>query len=708
MDPNADPSTAVLPLAEEGPGSLDFWRGQITAAQARIDKALPAYRQQMDAYRGQIFDAVSKGDRVPVPKDFSKVERKRAALVFHLPEVTLKALQPDLQSAVAIFQARVNEQLGIDGIDALTMLNEVVFDILCPSGFGVSKIGYEAFVDGTVPIQVGTEPGPPAPLPPGSVLGLSAPPAAAVPIMRQVPRIIHERYYWERVSPAKLLKPATFRGSDYDKAPWLGVEFVIPKHEAIAKGWATEDTKTIAQDERLLILDLDLDGQAVELVRGAELWYRAYAVDPAVKHPEKFRQLVIMDGDDAPVVHRDSPYQRWDPATGKFTAGMIGNPIHVCLTRTLGDSSTPKSDVAMSREQVLELSKGRTQMIQQRDRSIPLRLADIVRLGGPEKFQAILNGDWQALIGVENLEPNNPPIQEVARSAYPREDFTFDQVINRDIDEAWGMGANQVGLETEQGKTATEQAMVQRNSDARLDKERQEVLRFFAKGTVKFAALLQLFDDRQDLVAVLGANAERVLEQWDRTKVQGRWAFEVRPDAGARIDGEQYMKSLLDAFNFLAKDPHINRMELLRPIVSGLKLDPTRAIVEQLPAKPPDAANVSFRFQGDDLDVTSPKWPIIEALLKQSGYQIPDDAIAAAREHAALQASIMAHAGVPMAGPPGPVAPITPVPDGAHPGLTPPAEKLNQHALDETGALPNAPAAARPGGMLPTPRGAQR
>ena len=196
MDPNADPSTAVLPLAEEGPGSLDFWRGQITAAQARIDKALPAYRQQMDAYRGQIFDAVSKGDRVPVPKDFSKVERKRAALVFHLPEVTLKALQPELQSAVAIFQARVNEQLGIDGIDALTMLNEVVFDILCPSGFGVSKIGYEAFVDGTVPIQVGTEPGPPAPLPPGSVLGLSGEtcmalmPWSALVLSRNPPRFL--------------------------------------------------------------------------------------------------------------------------------------------------------------------------------------------------------------------------------------------------------------------------------------------------------------------------------------------------------------------------------------------------------------------------------------------------------------------------------------------------------------------------------------
>ena len=375
---------------------------------------------------------------------------------------------------------------------------------------------------------------------------------------------------------------------------------------------------------------------------------------------------------------------------------MIGFPWDVYTVRSLTDSAVPDSDVSMSAPQVAELSKGRTQMILQRDRNVPIRLVDLVRIGGREKLNEILQGNWQQLIAVDSLDPQNPPIQEVARTAYPREDFTFDSVINRDIDEAWGMGANQVGLETNEGKTATEQANVQRNSDARLDKERQEILRCFAKTARKLASLLQLFDDRDELVEIIGKDAEAVLAQWDRTKVQGRWAFDVRPDAGQRIDSEQYLKSLIDGFNFLARDPNINRKELLRPIVQGLKLDPARTVVDQLPTKGPDPANVSFRFGGVDLDVTNPSFPIIEALLQQSGYQIPPQAVDQARQHASLQSAIMTHAGVPTPGatPPGPMVPG--LVQTQHGGLAEPAPKLNQHALDLTGRIPNAPKEARP------------
>jgi hypothetical protein len=129
--------------------------------------------------------------------------------------------------------------------------------------------------------------------------------------------------------------------------------------------------------------------------------------------------------------------------------------------------------------------------------------------------------------------------------------------------------------------------------------------------------------------------------------------------------------------------------------VSALKLDPSRVVVSQLPAKGPDPANVSFRFSGDDLDPTQPKFSIVEALLQQSGYTIPPAAVEEARNHAALQSKVMMAAGLGAApGAAGPTRPGQAVPppvDRLHPGAAPQAEKLSSHQADLTGKLPNAP-----------------
>lgn len=693
----------ILPLAASGRGSAEFWQNQITASVSALERDLPGWQKNLDQYLAKIFEIGTNQDRIVVPKDYSKVERKKASIAFNLPHVTLRPRQMEIQDATHIFQSRVNDQLGLDGIDAMTMVDEVIFDVLCPSGFGVCKIGYEPYQDGEVQVQVGTQPGPAVPISPGAVLGLSAPPPPEVPVYASAPNIVYEKYFMERVSPAKFLKPVSFVGKDFDKAPWLAVEYRLPREVAMA-AWnlAEEDCPPCGEDTHLLITrPSDEAGEDECLVR--ELWYYAYLFDPTVKHPLKMRKLVFLDGREAPVEHRDSPYQRFE--NGKFLVGMVGNPIHVLTIRTLADSSSPRSDVAASRPQVLELSTGRTQMIQQRDRSRPMRMADVDRLGGPAAFQKVLDNQNQAIIPVQGMDASNPPIQEVARASYPREDFTFDSIINRDIDEAWGMGANQQGLESSESKTATEQALVERNANARMDKERQLVLQWFAKGVGKFAALLQLFDDREELVEVLGAQSEKTLQQWDRQKVQGRWAFEIRPDAGQRIDGEMYRKNLIDAFNYLARDPHINRMEILRPIVESLNLDPTRVIMPKLPEKGPDPANVSFRFSGEDLDPTLPRFAIIKPLLDQSGYKIPEAAIAQAKAHAAQQAEIMNMAGL-ISGRPVPTTPgeqrEPTMADRAHPGMAEKFGAMNEHQGDETGRLPNAP---EPAGALGGARG---
>lgn len=688
------PLLVTLPMSDE---DVRAWMTRRDQAIAQVERKTQEWRVNTQQYEGKVFVLDSESDRVVVPKDYAKVERKKAALLFALPQVTLKPLQAQLAGAVPVFQARLNAELGPMGVDALDAVNGAAFDALCTSGFGVVKVGYEPIADGVESVQVGTQ-SVPGPASPGSVLGLSAP-MVEQPVFAEQPKILYERYFMEHLSPAKFLWPSDFRGGNFDKAPWLGALFLMPKTTVASLLGLDEDDLTEAdQDPHLITPPETGDERPDRAVRVTEFSYYASRFDASAKHPLKLRQLVFVEGITAPVVHRDLPWQVWD-ANGRFRSGVIGHPFKVLKLRDVTDAATPKSDVHMTRPQVMELSRGRTQMLNQRDRNVPLRLADVERLGGKETVEKINAGTWQALIPVPSLDPNNPPVHELARSSFPPEDFTFNTIIDRDINEAWGMGANQGGLETAEGKSATEQALVQRNADARLDKERQKVLAWFALCAGYLGALIQLFDDRTEMVEVLGPEGEAQLQPWDRQAIQGRYVYEVHPDAGQRIDGEKYLKDLMDSFNYLARDPRVNRAELIRPIVSALKLDPSRVLVPQLPAKGPDPANVSFRFSGDDLDVTNPKWPIVEALLKQSGYQIPDDAVTDAREHAALQSQILQAAGVASApGAAGPTArPGRPVPglvERDHPGAAPQAEKLSSHQAAITGKLPNAPSPA--------------
>jgi hypothetical protein len=134
------------------------------------------------------------------------------------------------------------------------------------------------------------------------VLGLSAPPPPEVPVYTDAPNIVYERYFMERVSPAKFLRPATFMGSDYDKAAWLGVEYRLPRELAKAT-WGLDDETCPpcgAEDTHLLVVrPVDEAGEDECLVR--ELWYYAYLFDPAVRHPLKMRKLVFIDGNPNPV-----------------------------------------------------------------------------------------------------------------------------------------------------------------------------------------------------------------------------------------------------------------------------------------------------------------------------------------------------------------------------------------------------------------------
>lgn len=290
-------SQAPLPLAEDGYGSIGYWNEQITGAKEKVDTYKDEWNRNVQSYLTKMLDKVADQDRVVVPLDFANIESKKAGLFFQTPEVQLTAKQPGLEDAIAIFQAVIEHQVSPDGVDALGMMREVLFDALCPSGLMISKIGYESFEDGMIEVPTGEmQPDPNAAPQPGSVLGLQ--PVPQVPVTAPAPNVVFERYFWRRISPAKILIPTDFKGGNYDRAPWLGFEFDLDWEVAKNIYDLSDETqaKLHTDDDRVLKSEKDGGNRASKRVRGWEIWYYTYCYDPTVKHPEAMRLLVILEG----------------------------------------------------------------------------------------------------------------------------------------------------------------------------------------------------------------------------------------------------------------------------------------------------------------------------------------------------------------------------------------------------------------------------
>lgn len=685
----AAPMTSILPLPADGPNSLGSWRDRLKKAEDLVQPITDAGKKNIDAYRGKLpAGTVLKADKVVVNTDFANVEQKKPQLFGQVPTVQLTAELPGLDSAVGVFQAVVNKYLSPRGVNAGAMMKEVLFDVLCPSGYAWCKIGYDAYQDGLKSVPSGEmQPDPswqaPPPMPPspGSMLGLQPPPQAPmVPVMQDVPNIVYEKYSMERGSPAKLRVPAEWYGSNFDKSPWLAQRFSEDEAVAKAKYHLADDIASGrgGEGEKSSLADTvtaaKRSGQQV--IDGTEIFYYASIFDPTVKDPRKMRQLVLIDEHDEPVIHRDSPYQ--DVNDKGELIGMIGNPIHVLTLRYVSDTAFPPSDCTISRAQVDERSKGRTQMIQQRNRALPLRWGNLEALGGQATIDKIESGEIQSIIPVQG--DGNQMMGQIATATFPRENFSFDEVIKQDVDMMWGFSDNQRGQATSQRKTATELDLMQQNANVRMDAERAEVLKFFVGAAEKLASLIQLFATDADYVALEGPQGDQQLQQWDKTTIAGRFAFTARPDSTIRVDAAQAKADALKTYQLLANDPFVNRQELLLQLLRKIDLDPQKIVV-QPPQKPPEVPKVNFSCVGADMDPSVAQFPIVMELLRAGGVEISPAAIQEAQAHAVALASV--GAGQIAANDPGKTPP-TGAPDTTHPGSASEVAPLNKHVADLT------------------------
>jgi hypothetical protein len=692
--PQAAPTPALaIPLPKDGSGSIGHWTTQIEQAKKNLEQIRRKYKWNVNVERYTLSREtieLRSGTAVLLPKDYSYTEQKLALLFYQTPEVVLTAARPDVTADTAgLMQAVLNDLVGPSKLNAKATVDEILRDILVPAGVGIAKIGYEAFVDPeqpTVPMQVGEEPaldetGQPLMQPMGAPTldpltgALMPPPMHPVmqPIYEDVPNIIRERKFLERVSPVDFLSPANFRGSDWVKPSWLATRCRVPSTVATqvygidaemlrayrhANGTPPTDNDSLSPDKTTQVFD------GVEVI---DLWYRAIDVDPTVGDPDLIRWLVLLEGT-TPIKHQNSPYQDIDQ--GRVVGGLRRFPIYPLTLRYVPDSPFPPSDCAMSRVIVDELSKGRTQMIEQRDRNVPLRTIAIDKLT-PDAKDRVLRGQTQELIPVEGLQAGEKVIDSVQTASFPDENFNFNNYGERDLQECWALSSQNLGQTGTSGRTATELSIANAATDTRMESERIRVLSWWTQIVEGLGVLVQRYDDTPQYVNVLGPDGASRLVQWTRQDIQGEYAFHIRPDSARRVDQAAERKFRVDVFNLLANDPTLNRQELIRWMAPTLGLDPEKLFKPPEPPKGPEPPKVSMSFAVKPEDLIN---PLVVQILQAQGIVPP------------AQTPAPAQSGPPPTGAQPPI--------GQSAGRIPP---VNQHAADQTGRLDgNGSATSRP------------
>lgn len=684
------------------------WRQRITAALAATKPVIEQGKTNVARYQGQYLATTPTADTVLVPSDFYYTEAKKSRLLYRLPDVFVKPELPGLEDAAVVFQAALNKRIGPKGLNILPTAKQVVFDVLCPTGYGAICVGYQTAVDPakpTVPVQVGEEPDPDAPvpaLPVGSVLGLQAPPMK--PIFEDAPNIVAKWYFSERVKPGDLIVPPDFCDLDFDKAPYLGQRFKEDADDDVAGSSSGEE-----EDRRLTPLPSEARVAQKKQRTGYEIQYRAYLFDDDVQHPDKIRLFKVYDDDtDAPVVVRDHPHQRYKNPAGELLKGMRGYTISVLTLRYVSDTWLAPSDCTMARNIADELSKGRTQMLVSRDRSMPQWGFDATRVD-KDKQAAIERNEIQG--GVPFNGPGQDATWPIQKGERPRQTYEFNEIAQRDLDRIWRLPPNSRGEIDQKAATATEQQIAASSSQEADEADRGVVLSWLVEKVVtKIAALMQLYADEQEFVELVGADAQRlkiippevqqaakaagqdarVLVPFNKAMIDGPFAFSAKPNSQVYLDAAQALKRKMDMYQFLANSPNVNKAEMERDMLAEAGYDPTKAM--QAPPKKESAApSVALSVKGEDFNPQMPQAPILLDALSKLGVPIDlaavQTAIAKAEQLTADQITAEGLAETH--------------PQSEHGGAAAQAEPLSKHAADATGGMQGsgAPAPMAPGGM---------
>jgi hypothetical protein len=575
------------------------FRQRIEACKLYRRKLVALWTVSIDYRRGKPFTSQFDDDQVAVPLDWTYTKAKTAALFSQVPQARIihsPETLPKRLPWIATFERRLNDKLIESGIEGV--MEQVLPDNINAAGIGVGMVSYESITeDKEVPemdLSTLSQELQDEAAQHGTINGEKIPTTT-------VPYPVDKRYIIERISPADFLWPINFTGADYDRAPWIGRSGRITWTDAVQRWKLKEDDKAaiLGEDRPMmdrLTHDVERDRpQADEMVGFEEIFYRKYQYDEDANSFGAIRHLVFVSGKEQPVIDEDWKGQRID--TDGAIIGATRFPIQVLTLTYLTDEAIPPSDSAIGRPQVNELNKGRSQQIQQRQRSLPVRWADINRVD-PAIMQSIMRGTWQNFIPVQG--DGNRIIGEVARATMPTENFQFDTVAKSDLQQAWALGKQELD------ETKADPNQNTSPFNLQVGKERARVGSFFCRLAEVLGGLMCLYEDP----AVFGEGFD---PQFSRLL-----KFSVLTDSTVILDASQRLARLDQFMKTYGKSGWVSLEPVLQEIASLTGLDPS-TVVQQPAPRPPVEPNISLRLTGLE-DMLN---PLTLAFLIKSG-QAPD------------------------------------------------------------------------------------
>jgi hypothetical protein len=552
-----------------------------------------------------------------------------------------KPLDPDVLAAhiVAIKRAVLNKLLGSDCANVDLTIIECLFDIFAVAGVAFTKICYEADVQET-PQET---PGAPTTMP-GAILGLQDVPGQ--PVTQMQPVVVNERFRWYRFSPAAAIVPHDYHSTDYDRAPYLGMEFEDENNARSRKAHNLPDNfSAFTARGELIVSDGHKDPAEAtgDIIKGVELWIRACLYDPAIADFDVFDRLVLIDGKrDHVAAYERYKYQTRGP-DGRLTAdSMIGNPIHPITLRVATDLAWIPSDAAFTDPIVRTENDWLTQTMKMREANLArffhsdqltepvdkLKLLDVGQ-GVAVPHELMMQGADKLFWPIPHLENAQSDVQGAA-------------TLHRYREETLGFSANQAGSTNATQRSATETAIVQQNSSVRIKGETNILKQRIVAGIRKFDALVMRYGSR-GYVQIVGKNGAQLLTMFDRQMISGRYAYDAHPDSMTSKNAEDAQRKWQSFTNFTAKSPFIDQEGLLRQGAEEYGYDASKMIrtPPPPPEPPPEKPRISFAFNGADLAI-----PEVRQILGLNGVKLePMASPEAMAAHQAEQAKAMPHGG---------------------------------------------------------------
>lgn len=607
LGPTADDA---LDLRKRNEGLLQ----QVTSCKQYRRKLVREWATSIDFRRGKPFASQADEDRISVNLDWSFTKQKQALLFSQVPAIRVDhpphTISQEALPWVHAFEQRINDTAVQAGIE--TAMDECLPDCINAAGLGIIMVAREAITEdvdvpsidmSAMPSQIHTTVMQSGMMPDGSPIPMST-----------IPRVVDSRYVTMRISPADFLWPINYTGSDFDQAPWVGRSGRITWPEAMKRfKLKPEDKIKYLGEDRTpmdrLNNDLEKDkSQAYDMVSFDELYYKEYQFDPEAKSFTTIHHIVFINNSEKPVIDEPWEGQQFDQESNQLI-GALRYPIRVLTLSYITDEAIPPSDSAMARPQVQELNKSRTNMMQQREHSKPIRWFDVNRLD-PAIQQALMRGVWQHMVPVQGQGTN--VIGEVPRSALPQENYMFDKVAKADAAEIWQVGQGEAGADIE---TKAEVQAVSSNMQTRISRERAKVGKFFCSIAEVLGGLLCIYEDPSAFGQGFTPLVSRTL------------SYSILADSTVLLDSNQRLKRLIDFMNFTAKSGQVNIKPVLQEIATLSGLDPNIVIIDPAP-RPPVEPNVSLRLTGLE-DMMN---PLTLAFLMKSGQAPSTDLIEQAKK----------------------------------------------------------------------------